>query len=131
MSLDEVLGQVDLPAPEPIVPKWTFELGKPLVRPELVRKLSTKMYEFHEWYMKRSADERLVFGLRVKPIDFFGEGEKVLWMELKDIYEVYHQDALDISLISAWVLILIQRCRRELYFNVGFMDPSLVNQRQI
>ena len=44
-----------------------------------------------------------MFGLKVKPIDFYGEGEKVLWLEFKDIYEVYHHDALDVSLISAWV----------------------------
>lgn len=41
MSLAECLGQVDMLAPEPVVPKWTFELGKPLVTPELVQKLST------------------------------------------------------------------------------------------
>ena len=45
-----------------------------------------------------------MFALRVKPIDFFGEGEKILWLEFKDIYEVYHQDALNVSLISTWVL---------------------------
>nr|TKW20837.1 hypothetical protein SEVIR_4G115700v2 [Setaria viridis] len=87
-----------------------------------------KMYEFHQWYMEQSAKERVVFALRVKPIDFFGEGEKLLWYQFKDIYEVYHQDALDVSLIDTWVLMLIQRCRREPYFSVGFMDPSLVNQ---
>nr|TKW39034.1 hypothetical protein SEVIR_1G153100v2 [Setaria viridis] len=87
-----------------------------------------KIYEFHEWYMKQSADERQMFGLWVKPIDFVGEGDKVLWMEFKDVYEVYHHDALDISLISAWVLMLIQRCRKESYFHVGFVDPLLVNQ---
>nr|TKW28387.1 hypothetical protein SEVIR_3G317300v2 [Setaria viridis] len=131
MSLAEVLGQFEPLAPKRIVPKWLFEVGKPLVRPELVQKLSTKMYEFHEWYIEQSANERLMFALQVKPIDFFGEGEKLLWIEFKDIYKVYHQDALDISLISAWVMMLIQRCHRESYFNVGFMDPSLVNQAQI
>nr|TKW01054.1 hypothetical protein SEVIR_8G151800v2 [Setaria viridis] len=131
LSLPEVLGQAEPPPPEKTVPKWPFELGKPLARPELVRKLSTKMYEFHLWYMDQLAKERVMFTLRVKTIDFFGEGEKLLWLEFKDIYEVYHQDALDVSLISAYVLMLIQRCRRESYFNIGVMDPALVNQHQI
>ncbi|XP_072146361.1 uncharacterized protein [Setaria viridis] len=104
MSLAEVLGQVEPLALEPIVPKWPIEIGKPLVRPKLVRKLFTKIYEFHEWYMEQSADKRHMFGLRVKPIDFFGEGEKVLRTEFKNIYEVYHKDALDVSRIITWVL---------------------------
>lgn len=62
------------------------------------------MYKFYQWYMEQSAKERLMFALRVKPIDFFGEGEKLLWLEFKKIYEMYHQDALDVSLISTWVL---------------------------
>lgn len=102
--LAEVLGQAEPPPPENTVPKWPFDLSKPLVRPELVRKLLTKMYEFHQWYMEQLAKERVMFALRVKLIDFFGEGEKLLWLEFKDIYEVYHQDALDVFLISVWVL---------------------------
>nr|TKW10006.1 hypothetical protein SEVIR_6G139700v2 [Setaria viridis] len=131
MGLDECLGQVEPLAAPPVEPRWTFELGKSLVRPELVRKLSTKMYEFHQLYMKVYADSREMLGLKVKPIDFYGEGEKVLWLDFQDIYEVYHHDALDVSLISAWVLMLIQTCRREAYLHIGFMDPSIVNQKQI
>nr|TKW28568.1 hypothetical protein SEVIR_3G336900v2 [Setaria viridis] len=130
LSFAKVLGRAEPPPPEKTVPKWPFELGKYLVRPELVRKLSTKMYEFHQWYMEQSAKERLMFILLVKPIDFIGEAEKLLWLEFKDIYEVYHQNTLDVSLISAWVPMQIQRCRRESYFNVDFMDPALVNQQQ-
>nr|TKW03443.1 hypothetical protein SEVIR_7G023800v2 [Setaria viridis] len=90
-----------------------------------VRKLSTKMYAFHQWYMMASADSREMIGMKVKLIHFHGEGEKVLWLDFKDIYEVYHHDALDVSLISAWT------CHREAYLHVGFMDPSVVNQQQI
>ena len=104
LGLDECIGQVETPTAPPPEPRWPYELGKPLVKPSLVRKLSTKMYAFHQWYMMASADSREMFGLKVKPIDFYGEGEKVLWLDFKDIYEVYHHDALDISLISVWVL---------------------------
>ena len=103
VGLDIELGGHE-PATQPFQPRWTFELGKSLVRLELVGSLSLKMYEFHEWYMKQSAIDKKMFGLKVKPIDFFGEGEKVQWLEFKVIYEVYHHDALDVSLISAWAL---------------------------
>jgi hypothetical protein len=34
--------------------------------------------------------------------DFATEGNKVVWLDFKDIYEVYHQDALstDLRLVS-------------------------------
>lgn len=104
LGLDECIGQVETPTAPPPEPRWPYELGKPLVKPSLVRKLSTKMYAFHQWYMMASADSREMIGMKVKPIDFHGEGEKVLWLDFKDIYEVYHHDALDVSLISAWIL---------------------------
>jgi hypothetical protein len=38
------------------------------------------------------------------PEDFSTEGNKVVSLEFKDIYEVYHQDALTTNLIIAWCL---------------------------
>jgi hypothetical protein len=38
------------------------------------------------------------------PEDFATEGNKVVWLDFKDIYEVYHQDALNSDLIVAWCL---------------------------
>ena len=32
--------------------KQKYARGQPLVKPEEVKKLSTRMYELHEWYMK-------------------------------------------------------------------------------
>lgn len=32
---------------------WKYEHDKPLVRPELVKELPTKMYRVHEWYMEK------------------------------------------------------------------------------
>ena len=78
LSLDAVLGQNKPPPSEKVIPKWPFELGKPLVRPKLVWKLATKLYKFRQWYMEQSANDRIMFALLIKPIDFFGEGEKLL-----------------------------------------------------
>jgi hypothetical protein len=38
----------------------------------------------------------------VAPEDFATESNKVVRMDFKDIYEVYHQDALTTDLIIAW-----------------------------
>jgi hypothetical protein len=40
----------------------------------------------------------------VTPEDFATEGNKVVWLEFKDIYEVYHQDAPNTNLIIAWCM---------------------------
>ena len=54
--------------------------------------------------MERSNDDQECFAMLVRPEDFAGEGEKVIYMEFKDIYEAYHLDALDTDLIIAWCL---------------------------
>jgi hypothetical protein len=37
-----------------------FVLGEPLMWPELVKMLPTRMYELHQWYMKSSADGNIM-----------------------------------------------------------------------
>jgi hypothetical protein len=46
----------DLPADKNQEFRWFFELGQPLMKPELVNKLQTKMRKFHDWYLKKSAE---------------------------------------------------------------------------
>jgi hypothetical protein len=43
-------------------------------------------------------------GMLAAPEDFATEGNKVVWLEFKDIYEVHHQNAMNIDLIVAWCL---------------------------
>jgi hypothetical protein len=45
-----------------------------------------------------------MFGMLVRPEDFAVEGEKVVWLQFKDIYEIYHLDALNANLIMSWCL---------------------------
>jgi hypothetical protein len=66
---------------------WPFQLGKPLIRPELVHKLSPKMYKFQGWYMRKSLKGVHSIGMLAAPEDFAAEGNKVVWLEFKDIYE--------------------------------------------
>ena len=32
--------------------KWKYVCGQPLVKPEEVKNLPTRMYQLHDWYMK-------------------------------------------------------------------------------
>jgi hypothetical protein len=51
MPLGVALGHEEPPWDPSFEYRWPFQLEKPLIRPELVLKLSPKMYKFHEWYM--------------------------------------------------------------------------------
>jgi hypothetical protein len=105
VSVEAALGHAEPPSPDKnFVPRWPFKLGEPMVRPELITKLPTKMHAFHKWYMTISAKKEDMFGMLVRPEDFSNEGEKVIWLEFKDIYEVYQLDALNTDLIIAWCL---------------------------
>jgi len=101
LSREVLTGQASPPKAE--VTRWHFELGKPFVPPDDVKKLQTKMYLFNGWYMVQASKGRKMFGCRVKDEDFFN-GEETIWLEFRDIHEIYQRDALDISLIQIWVL---------------------------
>ncbi|KAJ1270123.1 hypothetical protein BS78_06G030700 [Paspalum vaginatum] len=110
---------------------WKYEYGKPLVKPELVKHLPTQMRTFYSWYMKKSkAKKDYLLGVRVKDTYYFN-GIDLMFLEFKDIYEVYHRGALPITLVSCWVLMEIQMCRKQGIYNVGFMDPVAINQKTI
>ncbi len=83
--------------------KYKYELSKPLVKPEQLQSLPTQMYKFHQLYMEMSATGREMIGVRIKHTDFL-QGEGVLWINFKGIYELYQLDALDVSLLSCWIL---------------------------
>ncbi|KAJ1274714.1 hypothetical protein BS78_05G082700, partial [Paspalum vaginatum] len=110
---------------------WKFDLEKPLIKPDLVEALPTQMRRFHSWYMKKSKSDPYHFiVVRVKDKDYFNSVE-IFYLAFKDIYQTYHRSALDISLVSCWVLMEIQRCRKEGIYDVGFMDPTVINQKTI
>ncbi|KAJ1276208.1 hypothetical protein BS78_05G196800 [Paspalum vaginatum] len=107
------------------------EPGKALVRPDLVKDQPTQMRRFHAWYMKKSAtDPHHLIVVCVKEEDYFN-GVDIFYLDFKDIYEIYHRGALNISLVSCWVLMKIQMCRKEGIYDVGFIDPVVINQKTI
>jgi hypothetical protein len=80
MPIGGILGLEDLPADKNQEFRCHFELGQPLVKPELVNKLPTKMRRFHEWYLKKSTEGLEIFGMLVRTRDFALQNEKVVWL---------------------------------------------------
>jgi hypothetical protein len=79
LPISGLIGLEDLPADKNQEFRWRFELEKPLVKPELVNKLPTKMHRFHDWYLKKSAEGMEMFGMLVRPGDFALQNEKAAW----------------------------------------------------
>jgi hypothetical protein len=104
MPVCGIIGLEDLPADKNQEFRWHFELGQPLVKPESVNKLPTKMRIFHDWYLKKSAEGLEMFGMLVRPGDFALQNDKVVWLRFTDIYEIYHLDAVNTDLMMAWYL---------------------------
>nr|CAE04204.2 OSJNBa0011E07.13 [Oryza sativa Japonica Group] len=127
LTMAQLVGGAPIPKAEVA---YKFELGKPLVRPEQLQSLPTQMYKFHEWYMEMSANGREMFGARIRNPDFL-QGEDVLWIHFKDVFDLYHRDALDVSLRSAWILMEIQRARRRGVYDTGFIDPRKINTEML
>jgi hypothetical protein len=45
-----------------------------------------------------------MFGMHMRPQDFANQGEKVVWLQFKDIYEVYQLNTLNTDLMIIWCL---------------------------
>nr|CAH65843.1 OSIGBa0147B06.2 [Oryza sativa] len=86
----------------------------------------TQMYKFHQLYMEMSATGREIIGARIRDTDFL-QGDDILWINFKGIYKLYQLDALDVSIMSCWILMEIQRARRRGVFDTEFIDPRKVN----
>ena len=83
--------------------KRKYVRGQPLVEPEEVSKLPTRMYELHQWYMnitKISNRESLM--VNVKAEHYFHE--KALCVEYSELFQLYNQDALDKSIVSCYCM---------------------------
>ena len=65
----QIAGGEEIPKAEVVV-KWTFELGKSLVPPEVVTVLPTQMYKLHQQYMRAMADCIFMQGAKIKDDDF-------------------------------------------------------------
>jgi len=71
-----------------------FVLGEPLMWPELIDRLPTRMRELYQCNLKYSAEGNIMFAARIKDRHFH-RGMDDVWIELENLWDLYHQDALD------------------------------------
>ena len=71
LTAAQIAGGEDIPKADVVV-KWTFEIGKTLVPPEVVSVLPTQMYKLHQLYMRAMADCIFMQGTKIKDDDFLG-----------------------------------------------------------
>ena len=84
--------------------KKKFVLGEPLIWPELLPFLPTRMAELHKWYAVQSkANELEMFPARIKD-EHFWRGADDVYIKFAALYDLYHQDALHKSLVSVWCM---------------------------
>jgi len=80
-----------------------YARGEPMVKPEEVKKLSTRMYELHEWYMKiAKTTNRESLMVKVKPEHYYHA--KDLYVEFTELFQLFNQDALDKSIVNCYCL---------------------------
>ena len=83
--------------------KRKYVRGQPLVEPDEVKNLPTRMYELHQWYMNiTKISDRLSLMVNVKEEHYFHE--KALSVEYSKLFQLYNQDALDKSIVSCYCL---------------------------
>ena len=83
--------------------KWKYARGEPLVKPEEVKKLSTRMYQLHEWYKKiTKITSRETLMVKVKADHY--HHVNALYVEFIELFQLFNQDALDKSLVSCYCL---------------------------
>ena len=83
--------------------KWKYFRGQPLVEPDKVKNLPTRMYELHQWYMNiTKIFNRLSLMVNVKKEHYYHE--KPVFVEYSELFQLYNQDALDKSIVSCYCL---------------------------
>jgi len=53
--------------------------------------------------MKAMRDCNFMQGAKITDEDFF-RGEDIIWIDWEEIYQLYRQDSLDISIVTLWLL---------------------------
>ena len=83
--------------------KRKYARGEPLVKPEEIKRLSTRMYELHQWYLREvKTTDRESLMVKVKEEHYYHA--KDLWVEFQEMFQLFNQHALDKSIVSCYCL---------------------------
>jgi hypothetical protein len=97
----QATGQDDIPITT--VASFPYEHGKPFVTDQEFINLPTQMRAFHKLHLEHSKAGEYTFGVKYRHHDFF-HGDNDFWIDFEDVHAIYRRDALDISLMTFWIL---------------------------
>ena len=72
MTIAQLQDQQDFPKAELA---YKYVHGKPLVKPNQVKHLSTQMQKLHDWYMQVTKEERIMLMVQVEEEHYFRKEE--------------------------------------------------------
>ena len=103
ITVGQLLEIEDMPVITEEEIKRKYVRGQPLVEPDKVKNLPTRMYELHQWYMNiTKISDRLSLMVNVKEEHYYHE--KAVSVEYSELFQLYNQDALDKSIVSCYCL---------------------------
>jgi hypothetical protein len=82
---------------------YKYQHGNPLVRPEEIPNLPTRLRKLHKWYMEASKEGKNWIILRIKGEHYF-YGTDNINIKFAESFQLYNHDTLDKSIISAYCL---------------------------
>ena len=101
MTIPQYLSQLEYwPTAEEA---YKYKYGQPLVKPNEVKKLPTKMRRLHKWYMRASKKGKnwILLGYKNK---HYRHGDGQIMIEFEELFQLYKGDAIDKAIISAYCL---------------------------
>ena len=96
-----MLGLQEIPGLD-VIPIRKFVKGEPLVTIDEEKLLPTQMRNLHQWYKKEIKIGRQSLMVKVKP-EYYYHG-KAVWIDNPELFQLFHQKALDISLLNCFCL---------------------------
>ena len=99
----QLMEQDNIPVAE-AEPARTYVPGEPFLSDDKLKTIGTQMHRFHKWYMKASADGRDTIGAKIRTMDYFTRQDDYVWIPFRDVFDLYQLDALDVSMVTAWVM---------------------------
>ncbi|KAK1669783.1 hypothetical protein QYE76_057942 [Lolium multiflorum] len=129
MSIPEYLSRIDAEfltsTGDDVQIAYQYKYGQPLVRAEELPNLSTQLRRLHNWYMEKCKDGKNWIMVAITD-EHYGRND-VMNIEFCELFQLFNQDTLDKSLLSAYCLMKIRECRKGQIYDLGFVDPYTVN----
>jgi hypothetical protein len=102
MSIPEYLSRLEFIQTDDVQIAYQYKYGQSLVRAEELPNLSTQLRRLHNWYLDACKDGQNWIMVAIKD-EHYGRTD-VMNIEFCELFQLFNQDALDKSLLSAYCL---------------------------